>query len=808
MAILDLFRSRGESPVARRRRRKTEGGSTIFRFLEHNRLVTLTIFFLSVAAIFTISFVGVNPTAFRILEGQTATIRIVADAEFSYASDILTRRAQERVIGGIPLVFKVSLDEANHYEEAIRDLLGQLNELDATWATLNDSERSRHLEAIAAKARDGGSIQPSVRDLTQIMNYGDVAARENLINTGLFILREILRNGVIDSNNQFGVTDDDAILVYFVRRESGDIGQARVDSVENAMTYLRANLRAENVPDLVREAVYRLLKGGVRANLEQDAEAQNDLRTRALANLQPVVQRVQLGQSIIEPSTPVTAEQIEMLQHYQSFLRTRDRLPTGVDRQTVGRILLVLGVIIVAGFYIRLEDPMTLQSNARLALLALVFVFSLTLVRLTVEGGNTTYVEQHPELAGLLPYLAPVAFAPMVIAVLVGAGPALFSGLLISVFSAIIFGNRLEVLVLTLITATVAAYDCRAVRRRSRIIRAGGFSGLVLAGFALLLGLTEEMPWPLIAKASVGALGIGIITGVVVVGLLPVLESLFKRTTDITLLELTDFNHPLLRRMQMEAPGTYHHSLMVANLSENAANAIGANALLCRVCCMFHDIGKLVKPDYFTENQREGFNPHTEHTPSFSALIIKSHVKEGVDLAIKHGLPRPVIDVIRQHHGTTLIRYFFAQAQERSRLAGEHQSGPRPDPQAAAESTFRYDGPRPKFKESAIILFADSVEAASRSLQKVTPQAVEDLIDAIIREKIEDGQVNDAPLTIQEIALIKRSFTFTLLNSLHSRVVYPKSDRPAALPSGNRPAAGAARPAGSVRPQPVPRAPA
>jgi len=792
--------------VARRRRRKTEGGSTFFRFLEHNRLVTLTIFFLTVAAIFTISFVGVNPTAFRILEGQTATIRIVADADFSYTSDILTKRAQERVIGGIPLVFKVSLTEANQYEEAIRRLLGELNQLDASWATLNDSERARQLEAITAKARGEGGVQPTVRDLTLIMNYGDAAARENLINTGLFILREILRNGVFDSNNQFGIVDDDTILVYLLRRESGDIGQARVDSVENAMTYLRANLRAENVPDLVREAVYRLLKGGVRANLEQDAEAQNDLRARALDDLKPVVQHVQLGQSIIEPNTPVTAEQIEMLQHYQSFLRSRNRLPTGVDRQTVGRILLVLGVIIVAGFYIRLEDPMTLQSNARLALLALVFVFSLSMVRLTVEGGNTSVIEEHPELAGMLPYLAPVAFAPMVIAVLVGAGPALFSGLLISVFSAIIFGNRLEVLVLTLITATVAAYDCRAVRRRSRIVRAGWLSGLVLAGFALLLGLTEGNDQWLIFKTMGGAMLIGVITGIIVVGLLPVLEALFKRTTDITLLELTDFNHPLLRRMQMEAPGTYHHSLMVANLSENAANAIGANALLCRVCCMFHDIGKLVKPDYFTENQRDGYNPHTEHTPSFSALIIKSHVKEGVDLAVKHALPRPVIDVIRQHHGTTLIRYFFAQAQERSRQAGEHQNGPRADPQAAAESTFRYDGPRPKFKESAIILFADSVEAASRSLQKVSPQAVEDLIDAIIREKVEDGQVDEAPLTIQEIALIKRSFTFTLLNSLHSRVVYPKSERGPA-PAGLRPAP-AGRPATGARPQPVPRTPA
>ncbi|MGH8021268.1 MAG: HD family phosphohydrolase, partial [Opitutaceae bacterium] len=411
-----------------------------------------------------------------------------------------------------------------------------------------------------------------------------------------------------------------------------------------------------------------------------------------------------------------------------------------------------------------------------LALLASVLVFSLLLVRGILELGNSRLFETSPQTAALLPYVAPTAFAPILIAVLIGAGPALFTGMLVSIFSAIIFGNRLDILVLSLLTASVAAWACRGVRRRSRVVRAGWISGLVIAGFVILLGLADRMPLDLLFKAAIGGQVNGLVTGIIVVGFLPLLEGLFKRTTDITLLELTDYNHPLLRRMQMDAPGTYHHSLMVANLSENAANAIGANPLLSRVCSMFHDIGKLVKPEYFAENQRGGVNPHAGHSPSFSALIIKSHVKEGVDLAIKHNLPRPVIDVIRQHHGTTLIRYFYQRARDRAAKPG---MGATPDPQSAAESTYRYDGPRPQFKESAIILMADSIEAASRSLQKVTPQAVEELIDSIVDEKISDGQIDDAPLTIREIALAKRSFTFTLLNSLHSRVVYPKAEKAA-----------------------------
>lgn len=798
MALFDLFRNRRESPVARRRRRKTEGGSALFRFLEHNRLVALGVFVLTVAAIFTISFVGVSPTAFRIVANQTATIRIVADASFSYKSEIQTERARARKASEIPPVFTVDHSKAEAFEQRIRGVIAGLNQLDQQWPELDKEARLRELEKIATAASADGGHQVSVRDLEIIMGFGDAAAREALINNGLFALREILRGGVYKPDGPFGAAEGNELLMIQIKRDSGDVGRMRVDSPEDALTFLRANLRAENVPDSVHRAVSRLLQGGIEPNLFPDENARHALLERATASTQDVVVNVEEGESIIEPNTRVTREQMEKLREYQKFLNRQNRLPTGMDRQTIGRILLVLGIIVVAGFYIRLEDPMTLRSNARLALLALVLVFSLSLVRLTLEWTNLEIFDAQPELTVLLPYIAPMAFAPMVIAVLIGAGPALFSGLLVSVFSAIIFGNRLEVLVLSLVTATVAAYDCRAVRRRSRIVRAGWLSGLVLAAFALMLGWTEELDHVLILKAMAGAQATGMITGVVVVGLLPVLESLFKRTTDITLLELTDFNHPLLRRMQMEAPGTYHHSLMVANLSENAANAIGANALLCRVCCMFHDIGKLVKPEYFTENQRDGVNPHAEHTPSFSALIIKSHVKEGVDLAIKHDLPRPVIDVIRQHHGTTLIRYFYEQACERVRQGSKKPdaAGPTPDPQSACETIYRYDGPRPRFKESAIILFADSVEAASRSLQRVSPQAVEDLIDAIIHEKVEDGQINDAPLTIQEIAQIKRSFTFTLLNSLHSRVVYPKTDRAAeaATPGGrsNAPRATAA----------------
>jgi putative nucleotidyltransferase with HDIG domain len=299
--------------------------------------------------------------------------------------------------------------------------------------------------------------------------------------------------------------------------------------------------------------------------------------------------------------------------------------------------------------------------------------------------------------------------------------------------------------------------------------------------------------------------------------------------------------------MQMEAPGTYHHSLVVAQLAENAANAIGANPLLARVCALFHDIGKTNKPEYFTENQRDRTNPHDENNPSLSALIIKSHVKDGVDLAIKHKLPRAVIDVIQQHHGTSLIRFFYqrARGEKRYQAGGSNwpmpagnsrppvsatrppvsttrppvsatrppvsatrpplstQNAPGLEPVPVSEMTYRYDGPKPRFKESASILLADGVEAASRSMRKVTPQHLGELIDQIFKDRFEDGQLDEAPLTFEDLSKIKASFTLTLLNMLHARVAYPPQPEKVEESPGEKEKSASPEPAGKPSSEPV-----
>ena len=253
-------------------------------------------------------------------------------------------------------------------------------------------------------------------------------------------------------------------------------------------------------------------------------------------------------------------------------------------------------------------------------------------------------------------------------------------------------------------------------------------------------------------------------TAILVVGLLPLLESVFNLLTDITLMEYMDPNNELLRRLTLEAPGTYQHSLVVGNLAEAAAAAISANGLFCRVATLYHDVGKLIGPHYFTENQQGGVNIHSLLTPTESAQVIVAHVTEGLQLAKQHGLPEAFSDIIQEHHGTTLVYYFFCK--QLDLMQGNTH--------LVQEQSFRYPGPKPRSKESAIIMVADCLEAASRSLEEFSEVTLTELVDRIVHEKAEDGQLDQCNLTFEELGMVKRAMVKTLLVTSHSRIKYPR----------------------------------
>ena len=767
---------------------RPETRSAMGEFLERSRLVGVLIFIVTVMAIVVISSAGLTTLDAPLLPNQTATTRVSAQASFEYESAERTRAAREQLRSRVPPVYKLETEPLRRFEAAARMLLTQLAAFEQARPAAVDPILGHRAElaAIAETFNSHGSYHATPEDVAAVLAAGDMRARAAIFENGLATLRDLYAQGIADSS--LGVSSPGSALAFELARQSGGFAQRPVHSMEDALTVLRVSLGSEQVPRASTQAVFRLFRFGLTPNLVFDRAATASRQEAAAKAVPPVAVKVPRGQTLVEAGDRVTPDVYESLVAHRRYLREHSEVDTEEGLTLFGRVLLVLAMVIASLIYIRIEDPETLRSNVRCGLLALVVIGNLALVRANYSLGGAEFFLRDEAWASTLPYVAPTAFAPLIVAILIDAGSGIFMALFVSIFTGVIYGNRLDLLVLTFLASLVSIYFGREARRRGRLVRAAGMGGLTVAAFAALIGFADRTPIDTLLRQMAAGLGTGVLTGIGVVGLLPVLESLFKRTTDITLLELTDYNHPLLRRMQLEAPGTYHHSLVVAQLSENAANAIGANPLIARVCALFHDVGKTIQPQYFAENQRDRSNPHDHLAPAESARLIKSHVADGVELAQRHNLPRAVVDAIRQHHGTSLVRYFYDRAIEETRGGSARGRGARREAAEAAkaaarpvdEAAFRYDGPKPQSREAAIISLADGVEAASRSLKQFGAEELQQIITRIVGERIAEGQLDESPLTLEEITRIRNSFQFTLLNMLHARIAYPTPEKPAA----------------------------
>jgi putative nucleotidyltransferase with HDIG domain len=353
--------------------------------------------------------------------------------------------------------------------------------------------------------------------------------------------------------------------------------------------------------------------------------------------------------------------------------------------------------------------------------------------------------------------------AGMLLAVLVSPHLATLLVGMLAIQSALLMNGEMRFAAISLMSSLVGIYSVWRLHDRYDLLRAGAWIGGTSLVLTWVLGWMNQET---VTEMSVGSAW-AILMSVLAVGgfalFLAVLERPFGAVTHLRLLELSSPEHPLLKELMLRAPGTYAHSIMVSHLADAAAKAIGADSLLARVGCYYHDVGKMRRPEFFIENQRVE-NVHDRLTPSLSALIIAAHVKDGVELAEQYRLPRPIRDIIAQHHGTSLISFFYQQA-----LAGCEMHTP------VLEQQFRYSGPKPQSKEAGIVMLADAVEAASRSLSRPTPARIESLVQHIIQEKIADGQLDECSLTFSEVHKIQEAFCRLLVAMLHSRVEYPSS---------------------------------
>ncbi|MEO0797043.1 MAG: HDIG domain-containing metalloprotein [Verrucomicrobiota bacterium] len=781
MPILPKKKSKKQQTAEARRKRREAEPKKSGSFFETSEIVSFGIFMLIAFMIIVICFLGQSPAGPPITPRQVAKVRIVADFPFSYESKLETERAKEQRQQRVLPRYRLDQDKFQEFSGLIDKMNTALEtELMPELATVPPGDWDPIITQFVSTFSAETGYMFNGEDIAIILEKTSPDERTALLQEGRLALADVMQDGVYErpGSATTNFTDGAPIVpMVVVGRKGGNL-----QTEEEAARLLNINLAGLGDDLSLSRALYRIFRKGLEPNLEYDTETTEAIKLQAAEAVEPVHVVYQQGQVIVEPGNVITAEQVEAVAAYREQLNASNEIVWGFNANLVERAMMTIVLMVCGILFMQTVFSVSGRSNRRFGLMATVLIINLLLLRIIQQLGETPLFGSNSSLLALLPYTPPIALGAIIMAIMVGPRPATLMAICVSALHSLMWGGAIDTFLVSLLGGMVAIHYARDVRLRGKLMRASLTSGLSVALIAAFLGFMSQFAPMIVGQQVLTAIAAGLVTGVIVIGLLPILEHIFKYTTDITLLELTDFNHPLLRKLQMEAPGTYHHSLMVANLAERAANEIGANALLCRATCLYHDIGKMIKPEYFTENQQEGYNPHDELTPAMSALIIKNHVKEGVEMAKHTKLPDVFIDIIRQHHGTTLIRYFYNKACNRQQqtvlpLQSGMSNPPFVEDKAEVdESTFRYEGPKPQFRESAIILLADAVEAASRSLKKVTPQSVEELVDGIISARLDDGQLDDAPMTVQDIRTIRESFCFTLLNMLHSRVQYPKDD--------------------------------
>ncbi len=470
---------------------------------------------------------------------------------------------------------------------------------------------------------------------------------------------------------------------------------------------------------------------------------------------------VQENERIVSKHERITSETKLKL---ESMRRVRGERggESGRISQYLGTVLHVTVVVMLFGIYLFLFRKRIVGNNRRLALIASLILFE----------GLLAFVSREADVRAPVEYLILVPVASMALTIVFDSRVGFYGTVIIAYLIAGIRGNDYTIALASLVAGALSVYTVRDMKNRNQIFRSLGF---IFLGYALsiaALGLERYESLPLaLEQLAYGGIN-AVLSPVLTYGVLIFLERVFRVTTDLALVELGHFEHPLLRLLASRAPGTYHHSLVMASLAEAGAAAVGANVVLARVGAYFHDVGKIVKPTYFVENQKGSRNRHDRLSPRMSSLIIAAHVKDGMGLAREHHIPQEVIDFIPMHHGTTLIDYFYTKA-----LQMAHDSPDETKIDEINEQDYRYPGPKPQTKETGIMMLADAIEAAVRSIDDPTPQKLEATINELIKKRFEEGELDECPLTLKDLTNIKAAFVNVLVGIYHQRVKYPENGK-------------------------------
>ncbi len=515
----------------------------------------------------------------------------------------------------------------------------------------------------------------------------------------------------------------------------------------------RLRARFPDSPEKVH-AGYALAVSFLKPNILFDSKETNRLITEARAGVPLVKGRVLEGEKIVLKHQRITQEQIDKLQSlYQAEAsRASQNIVLRLIAFYVGTIALILIALFPLLLFIFAYRPKIWENDSHL-----VMIFGSMLV--------VIFMAFIAERYGISRYAIPMAAVPMMITYYFDNRVSLLSGVTLAILVGGMFGNDFNLGVITVFIAAVGVWAVGILRNRRRLTNSVFFLGLAYIFSILLMGLFQAMPIESIFHELLGGLANAVLTPVLTFGFLVFFDMVFDVCSEYKLLELSDLNHPLLKMLAVRAPGTYHHSILVSNLAEAAAEAIRANSLLAKVGAYFHDIGKMYMPEYFIENQRDGKNPHENLSPRISSLILQNHVKKGLEFADQYNLPSAIKEFILQHHGTSLMKFFYEKALKQSKGVPVN------------EADFRYQGVKPQTRETGILMLADNVEALTRSISDVNVGKIRNAIRSVIEGRFEEGQLDECPLTVRELRLIGQAFEKILIGVHHERVKYPDQEK-------------------------------
>ena len=643
----------------------------------------------------------------------------------------------------------------------------------ASSAALLDSLRAAASEgsALAARVRTLGLSPEATRILTgpDAKRILPIAARLSAQAHAAGLLAE-LEGARLDTESSVAMIERDGMRLRTGWDQLVDLKMLRDRAWEDGVRAFPGR------PDAA-QALQDIVLATTLPNLHYEASTTERLRAEARSAVNPYDGLVRKDEKIIGSHEIATADHIRKLEslrawsaHERSAPDWRSDLPA-----VLGRLVLIAFLILGFSAYLKLHHPSVYAETPPLLLLAILSAL--------VMGVGWLVVNQFRGYEMLIP----ITVLSLSAALLFGNALAFAATLVASLLTGVVFGLGLPFLTGSALAGIAAIGTATGVRRRRDFYRPMLVVAMTYAVAIAAMGLVDGARIDILVRRMAWGMGAGLASVLAVTMLLPLLESIFTVTTDITLLELADLNRPILRRLMLEAPGTYHHSIVVGTLAESAAAAIGGNPLLARVGAYYHDIGKIDKAEYYVENQSSARNRHEKLSPTMSSLIIQAHVREGAEIARKEKLPKAIVNAILEHHGTTILSFFYAKEQAR-RKQEEKQKKLNTAELEVPEAEFRYPGPKPRSKETAVLMLADAVEAAARSLNEPTPGRIRGVVNRILDARVKDGQLDESPITFEELAKIRDSFIPILTALFHARVHYPGvfAEEPRVRPADDR----------------------